>query len=145
MKTIAKLITITIFLFLNKNTVSQNILKINGKLIDYEYEMIINDTVYINFGVFDKEIVINEKDGVVLLHNFDGLFYYISYKYKITYKDIMLIKKDMYKNNYLLTLIYDEDYESFILDNYIENKYIKVSDEEKLKIFKINLKKIFNI
>lgn len=140
MKKIVMLLSV-LFLTLVVNVNSQNEFYADGEQVKWEYEIIFNDSLKIEFGIKENIIIIKEKNGFVIVNN----SFSILSRYKISYKDILLIKKDINKPLYLLSMQYDEDYNCFVIDDYEEKSYVVAKKNDYLKIFRNKLKEKLSI
>lgn len=140
MKKIVMLLSV-LFLTLVVNVNSQNEFYVDGEQVKWEYEIIFNDSLKVEFGIKENVIIVKEKNGFLILNS----SFSILSRYKVSYKDILLIKKDINKPLYLLSMQYDEDYNGFVIDDYEEKSYVVAEKNNYLKVFRNKLKEKLSI
>lgn len=130
-----KIILILIYILLLTVGISYCQFFVDDKQVNFNYQIIVNDSLIIEFGKEENILIVNEKEGYLILNNSNSLIYYIQNKYKISYKDILIIKKDIKNPSYLLSLQYDEDYDGFVIDDYENYKYLVLDRKRSLAVF----------
>lgn len=130
-------------------TPTVNSITINNNFINFEYagyEVIINDEIEIKFEILNNKVVAQTPDGFLIVKSTEYMLDYVLNNYKIKPVDILLIRRDIVgKNSYLLALHYDQYYESYVVDDFTENKYwIEDNEKNYLNRFKTRMKEIIH-